>query len=127
MLKNLIGRQFHVQIEKRTDERMREMNPRITAMKLIPEKRRPRKPRPRTYDARERFIDEVREAILTSKQTYAALAEIGGVSKTTVTRLAQGYTKWPRDTTLFPLLASVGLEITTRRKRKESIWPTNRK
>ena len=111
------GDKFVVQIETRTNERMREMNPRVTSIRQVFELPEPK--RPRTFDARERFIDEVREAVLTSKQTYKALAEACDLSPATVNRLAQGYTKWPRDTTLFPLLASVGLELTTRRKRKD--------
>lgn len=112
-IRSLIGKQLIVQVEKRTDERMREMNPKITSVRFADLPR----PKPQTLDARERFIDEVREAILCSEQTYREIAEQCDLSPTTVNRLAQGYTRWPRDTTLFPLLESVGLELTTRRKR----------
>lgn len=74
--------------------------------KVIALKRTP----PRTYDAREKLIDQVREEIF--KHKFEALALKAGCSKTTVSRLAQGYTKWPRPETLFGLLEALGLRLT---------------
>lgn len=68
--------------------------------------------RPRTYDSAERFIERVREAVLTDGRSYTQLAILASVSSSTVGNLAIGKTRWPRSTTLFPLLAALGLEIT---------------
>jgi len=69
-----------------------------------------RKP-PRVFTKQEQFIDSLREAILTSGLTYTILATRAGVSITTIQRLASGYTRWPRHTTLFPLLQAVGKRL----------------
>jgi len=70
-----------------------------------------RRRQPRVFTKQEQFIDSLREAILTSGLTYTILATRAGVSVTTIQRLASGYTRWPRHTTLFPLLQAVGKRL----------------
>jgi len=67
--------------------------------------------RPHTYTSAERFIERVREAVLTDGRSYTVIATKTGVSHTTINSLAMGKTRWPRSTTLFPLLVTLGLEI----------------
>lgn len=64
--------------------------------------------RPRTFTANEQVIDRLRELIFESHIPYSELAVSCGLSKTTIERLARGDTKWPRPTTLFPLLQVLG-------------------
>ena len=63
--------------------------------------------RPKTFTSNEAFIDELRDIILTSGFTYKQIAEHCNLSTTTVNRLAAGYTKWPRHTTLFAILKTM--------------------
>lgn len=72
--------------------------------------------RPRTFTANEELINSVREAIFASHIPYKALAIRTGVNHGTIARIASGYTKWPRPTTLFPLLDALGLELILRAK-----------
>ncbi len=76
-----------------------------------------KRPKPRTFDSREKLIDDLREHIFLSGLTYKVIAERAKVSEGTVARLAQGYTGWPRATTIFPLLdvLHLGLTITAAR------------
>ena len=41
----------------------------------------------------------------------ADLAELAGVSKGTIYSIRSGRTKWPRGTTLFPILDALGLDL----------------
>lgn len=67
--------------------------------------------RPRTYTTNEAFIDDIREAIMKSGLTYKVIADGSGVGQATVQRIASGHTKWPRPTTLFPMLSVLKLQI----------------
>lgn len=69
----------------------------------------------RSFTSAERLIDRVREEIFENGATYKVLANRAGVATATVQRLANGKTRWPRPTTLFPLLQSLGLVIDIRR------------
>jgi transcriptional regulator with XRE-family HTH domain len=71
--------------------------------------------RKRSFTSAEAFIEQVRIAVLKDKFGYEDLAHRTGVSKTTIANLASGKTRWPRPTTLFPLLVVLGMEITIRR------------
>lgn len=64
--------------------------------------------RPRTFTANEEFIDRLRELIFESQIHYKDLAASCGLAISTVQRLASGGTKWPRPTTLFPVLHALG-------------------
>jgi transcriptional regulator with XRE-family HTH domain len=67
--------------------------------------------RPRSFTSAERMIEEVRKDIFASGEKYKNLAEKVGVSASTINNLASGKTRWPRPTTLFPLLNALGLEL----------------
>jgi len=67
--------------------------------------------RPRTFTSAELMIEELREHIFKDTRTYKELATKAGVNSTTINNLAIGKTKWPRPTTLFPLLIALGLKV----------------
>lgn len=67
--------------------------------------------RPRSFTSRERLIDALREEIFRDGRPYKIIAEKVGVGKSTINNIASGKTRWPRDTTLFPLLGALGLRI----------------
>ena len=66
---------------------------------------------PRSFTRAEALIEEVRKGIFGQSVTYKAIAERCNVSPSTVGNLANGKTKWPRPTTLFPLLDAIGKEM----------------
>jgi transcriptional regulator with XRE-family HTH domain len=57
------------------------------------------------------MIEEVRQHIFRFDGTYKQLAEKTGVGPSTIQNLASAKTRWPRPTTLFPLLMTLGLSI----------------
>lgn len=65
----------------------------------------------RSFTAAEQMIAEVREKVLTDGRTYTVLAGKAGVSPTTIGNLAMGKTRWPRPTTLFPLLVALRMHL----------------
>ena len=67
--------------------------------------------RPQTFTENERLVDEVREHIFRSQKSYKEIATACKVSAQTVGKLARGQTKWPRPTTLFPLIDHLGLRL----------------
>jgi hypothetical protein len=73
--------------------------------------------RPRNFTTAERLIEEVRKEIFASGETNKVLAERTNVAQSTINNLATGKTRWPRPTTLFPLLASLRLEMQIVRKK----------
>lgn len=95
-------------IVRRTRERMLRMNPNL---KLVSSSGVRHGLKPKVFTSQEQVIDAVREGIFTSGLTYDKIAEEAGVSATTVRRLASGDTRWPRHTTLFPVLHAIGLGI----------------
>ena len=76
--------------------------------------------KPRTFTSAELLIEEVRNAIFAEKTGYQVIADKCSVSRTTIQNLATGKTRWPRPTTLFPLLQSLGLEMRITKKGEES-------
>ncbi len=64
--------------------------------------------RPRTFTAAEQVMEELSDMILSCGETYEQLAQQVGCSKGTLQRVASRQTKWPRPTTLFPLMAHFG-------------------
>lgn len=75
--------------------------------------------RKRSFTSAEELIEEVRTEIYRSGMKYRDIAEKVGVSKSTVYSLASGKTRWPRPTTLFPLLDSMKLELRLMKKRSD--------
>lgn len=67
--------------------------------------------RKRTFTTAEDVIEEVRRELFGSGEAYKVLAARVGVSPSTIANLASGQTRWPRPTTLFPLLDTLGLEM----------------
>jgi transcriptional regulator with XRE-family HTH domain len=68
--------------------------------------------RKRSFTTAESMIDDVREVILRSGQTYSQLSISVGCSQSTINNLASGKTRWPRPTTLFPLLVALRIHLT---------------
>jgi transcriptional regulator with XRE-family HTH domain len=68
--------------------------------------------RPRTFTSAEAMLDEVRVLIHQDGRTQKRIADAVGVSQVTVGNIASGKTKWPRHTTLFPLMAVLGYKFT---------------
>jgi transcriptional regulator with XRE-family HTH domain len=75
-----------------------------------------RQDRPRAFTTAEKMIEELRTQIFKDGRTYKEIAFKTGVNATTVNNLASGKTRWPRPTTLFPLLATLGLSVQIVRK-----------
>lgn len=67
--------------------------------------------RKRSFTTAEDLIEEVRKELFGSGHAYKALAIKTGVAPSTIANIASGQTKWPRPTTLFPLLDTLGLEM----------------
>jgi transcriptional regulator with XRE-family HTH domain len=64
-----------------------------------------------SFTTAEKLIEEVRKEIFEDQSTYKNIAQRTGVSPSTIGNLASGKTRWPRPTTLFPLLDSLNLEM----------------
>lgn len=73
--------------------------------------------RKRSFTSAEQVIERVREAIFADGRPYKDIAKEIGVSKSTINNLASGRTRWPRPTTLFPVMLALGLELDVREKR----------
>lgn len=67
--------------------------------------------RPKSYTAPERLIESVRQQMFGTKQPNKILAEKCGVSVSTIGNLMSGKTRWPRPTTLGPLLEALGIDM----------------
>lgn len=65
----------------------------------------------RTFTSAEAVLDKVREGIFIDGRPYHVIAVATGVSTTTVQNIARGKTQWPRHTTLFPLIAALGMQL----------------
>jgi hypothetical protein len=74
--------------------------------------------RPRVYTNREAFIDAVRSEIFHSAMRYEDIARGAGVCHGTISKLANGYTKWPSQKTLFGVIATLKLGIRLERLRR---------
>jgi DNA-binding phage protein len=72
--------------------------------------------RPRTYDSREAFMSALSEAIVADGRTHVQLALATSVSHTTISRIVSGDTRWPRYTTIFPLIQTLGLKLSLERR-----------
>lgn len=72
--------------------------------------------RPRNFTSAEAMLDEVRRQIFMDGRPYRIIATQTSVSLSTIHNIASGKTRWPRHTTLFPLIAALGLELTLHRK-----------
>ena len=70
-----------------------------------------RLPKPRSYTSAESVIEEVRLQIFETHTAHKEIAKRCAVSATTIHNLANGKTRWPRPTTLFPLLNALNLEM----------------
>src|SRR5262249_30757817 len=67
--------------------------------------------RPRVFTRHEQFIDALREELLTCGMTYTQVALKTGGAHSTIHNIATGRTKWPRHTTLFPLVQALGKRL----------------
>lgn len=67
--------------------------------------------RPRTFTSAEAMLEQVRVIVHKDGRPQKAIAREVGVSPSTINNLASGKTRWPRPTTLFPLLRAMNMEI----------------
>jgi DNA-binding phage protein len=67
--------------------------------------------KPRTFTSAEAMLDEVRAIIHADQRSVKEIAHDVGVSTTTIYNIRIGHTRWPRQTTLFPLLKAMGKRI----------------
>ncbi len=67
--------------------------------------------RPRTFTAAEDIIEYLSIRVISDQKTYRKIAEGVGVSQTTIAHIANRTTRWPRPTTLFPLLAYYNIKL----------------
>lgn len=72
--------------------------------------------KPKSYTSAEAMLEEVRELIHMDGSTQKEIAAETGVAQSTIGNIASGKTKWPRSTTLFPLLDTLGYRISLQRK-----------
>jgi hypothetical protein len=73
--------------------------------------------RPKTYTSAEAMLEEVRLIINSDARNKRTIALKTGVSPTTVGNIVSGKTRWPRQTTLFPLLSTLGYQLTIVRRK----------
>jgi len=71
----------------------------------------PTPPRKRSFTSAEAMIEEVRNEIFRDGETRKAIALRTGVATSTINNIATGKTRWPRHTTLFPLLNALNMEL----------------
>ena len=57
------------------------------------------------------MLEEIRERIHMDGRTQKAIGLATGVAQTTIGNIASGKTRWPRHTTIFPLLAALRVRI----------------
>lgn len=69
------------------------------------------RPVPRNFTKAEQVIEYLADRIFASGESYKKLGEDTELSGSTIGKLANRSTKWPRHTTLFPLIARLGLEL----------------
>ena len=67
--------------------------------------------KPRTFTSAEAMLESVQELIHADSRTMKNMADATGVSQSTIHNIASGKTRWPRQTTLFPLLNTLGYEL----------------
>lgn len=74
--------------------------------------------KPQTFTSRERLIQAIVDEIYSSGKTFKKIAEECNLGTATVQRLASGSTRWPRATTLFPLLDALNIHIEIHRNKR---------
>ena len=74
--------------------------------------------RPKSFTSAEALIDEVRAGLLAMNVPRRIIADKCNVSISTITNLAMGKTRWPRPTTLFPIIDALGMQLTLTQKDK---------
>jgi transcriptional regulator with XRE-family HTH domain len=67
--------------------------------------------KPRTFTSAEAVLEEIRERIHMDGRTQGQLALATGVAQSTIGNIASGKTRWPRPTTLFPLMKALRVRI----------------
>jgi hypothetical protein len=72
--------------------------------------------KPKTFTSAEAMLDEVRDLIRADPYTTKIIAVKTGVAPTTIHNILSGKTRWPRSTTLFPLLQTLGYGVTITRR-----------
>ena len=72
--------------------------------------------RPKTFTSAEAMMEEVRSIIHADSRMQRHIANKVGVAPSTIGNIATGKTRWPRATTLFPLLDTLGYRVSIQRK-----------
>lgn len=72
--------------------------------------------KPKTFTSAEAMMDEVRAILHADRHTQKVIADRVGVSHSTISNISSGKTRWPRATTLFPLLDELGYRVSIQRK-----------
>jgi transcriptional regulator with XRE-family HTH domain len=67
--------------------------------------------KPRTFTSAEAVLEEIRERIHMDGRTQGQIALAVGVAQATIGNIASGKTRWPRPTTLFPLMKALRVRI----------------
>lgn len=67
--------------------------------------------RPRTFTSSEAVLDAIREKMFTSHLTQKQIAAGANISPATVGHIMTGHTRWPRPTTLFPIMQVLGIRL----------------
>ena len=72
--------------------------------------------KPKTFTSAEAMMEEVRAIIAADHETQRVIAARVGVAPATIGNIASGKTRWPRQSTLFPLLDTLGYRLSIQRK-----------
>lgn len=72
----------------------------------------------RSFTSAESLIEQVRVQIFKSGRPYKDIAADTKVAQSTIANLASGKTRWPRPTTLFPMLEALNMELALVPRRK---------
>lgn len=71
--------------------------------------------KPRTFTKAEQVIEYMAQLVISDGRSYKKIAEQVGVSGSTLGKLANRSTRWPRPTTLFPLMQAMNVHLEIRK------------
>lgn len=74
-------------------------------------------PRSKVFTSNEQLVEALRDAIFANGRPYRDIALQVGVGKNTIGRIANGTTRWPKPTTLFPLMSALGYQLKMEKTR----------
>ena len=71
--------------------------------------------KPRTFTKAEQVIEYMASLVIADGRPYSKIAEGVGVAGSTIGKLANRSTRWPRPTTLFPLMQAMNVHLEIRK------------